>query len=418
MESYKKMLEYIETLNKHGIKLGLDRIYKIMKILGNPQDTYKSIIISGTNGKGSTCAYLNQILLEHGYKVGFYSSPHLCDIRERFLVGNKMISKKDFLQNSRVIKEITEKNKITLTQFEFLTAVAFNFYKGKIDWLVLEVGMGGRLDATNVAQSKAAIITNIDLEHQQYLGQTKEEIAFEKSGIIKNQNPLITTEKDPNIIKIFKNNAKLKNSEVVSIGEQFICRVIKCDIEGTIFDFEGLGYNLRNLEVKMLGAFQAENASAAIAALIKTIKIDNKKLISGLIKARWAGRFQILSKKPLRLIDCCHNPHGAAALANAIKEVFPNKKFDFIFGISDGRDPSKMLPFLIPLANSFIFTKAKWRGIDPNILLETAKKIDSKVTYQIIDNVSDAIKIKSKSQIICGSIFLVGEALEEIRKGD
>ena len=311
-------LEYLYGLERFGIKLGLEVITTLLNTLGNPHQQYKSIHIAGTNGKGSTAAFLAQILIEAGYKVGLYTSPHLIQFNERIKINGKDISELDLINLIAVIKEKAEKNNLQLTFFEFTTALAFFYFaQQKIDVAVVETGMGGRLDVTNVIQPEVTIITNISLDHQQYLGETKEEIAAEKSGIIKDKAIVVTVEEDKEVLKIIEKKCMEKNAGLFLSDKAW---PQEASLERQIFTVKGQEYTIH-----LLGEHQLQNAALAIkaASLLaeRGLLISSYNIQEGFKKAYWPGRLEIICNEPLVLVDCAHNLAGMQELARVIPSL-------------------------------------------------------------------------------------------------
>lgn len=390
---YQQILDYIYSLkgseHKGNFNLTLKNIKILLKKLGNPEKSLKVIHVAGTNGKGSVCAMLSSILKEAGYKAGMYTSPHLKDFRERFLINDKKISKEDFVKYFKKVKPFIT----TQTFFEVITTMAFLYFKTKkVDFLVCEVGLGGRLDATNVVRPIISVITNIGLEHQEYLGKTIERIAYEKAGIIKNKIPLVTGAKGP-ALNVIKKIAKKKNTKVYQDGKP-----------------------IKGFPLKLKGDFQLVNASLAIEAIkvlnqYHNLKINKKIIKKGLLKTAWPGRLEFISKNVL--VDCAHNLDAIKALKKELKGIKKDyKKLYLIIGILKDKDYKNMLKELTPLAQKVILVKARIpRALEPETL---AKQIKNPI---IIKNPKKALiyakKIAKKNELIVvtGSIYVVGEVI-------
>lgn len=319
--------KYLASLEKFGINLGLERIKLLLEKLDNPQLKFKSLHVAGTNGKGSTCAMIASILKEAGYKVGLYTSPHLFKYNERIKINGRDISDKDFNTGIKLIKKIASQppNHLTAeppTVFEALTALAFWYFaKKKVNYAVVEVGMGGRLDATNVITPLVSVITNIDLEHTAILGNTLAKIAVEKAAIIKPRVPVITAEVKDEALKVLKYQAQKNGSVLIQIGS------------------EGAG-----LPSGLLGEHQKINAACAVAAVrLAGIEVGKQTVLAGLQKVKWPARFQIVKNRPLTIVDGAHNPAGITVLAAALRRQFPGRKFAFIVGTQQDKDAAAML---------------------------------------------------------------------------
>jgi len=387
------VLEF-DTLN---INLGLDRMRKILSALGDPQLKFKSIHVAGTNGKGSVCAMLDSILRESGYKVGLFTSPHLFRWEERIKIGGEEIRNAECVMRNAEIEKTAEDLKIKLTPFEAITAVAFKYFSDQgVDIAVVEVGMGGRLDATNVITPLVSVITNIDLDHTEYLGDTIEKIAFEKAGIIKKGVPVVTAEKKAKALKVIKNICKENEARCWVLGKE-----------------AGLPAGQAGLEVrsKLLGAYQKGNEAAAVKTA-ELLGIKKPIINKGLKKTAWPGRFQILSRNPLVVVDGAHNPAGAAALAGSIKEMKIKKPRTLVLGFQGYKNIKEIIEVIVPLADKIIVTRSTHpQAAKPG---EICSKISNKKTL-IINSVPEAIKVAlgdNRPVIIAGSLFVAAEAIE------
>lgn len=420
-----KFLEsYIPTPDKkYPGSLGLDRMRQLVDILGNPQNSFKSIHIGGTSGKGSTATILS-CLLEARYKVGLHISPHLVDIRERIQINNKLISKNDFIDlvNSvRPAVEEMEKGKMGRPSFfEILTVMAFlNFARMKVDWAVVEVGMGGRFDATNVIKSEVAVLTNVGLDHTEVLGETIEEIAQDKAGIFKKRGSVVTGVKQATVREIVEAESGKYCAGRSFLGVDFHYRLKKITDHGSYFDYLG-EEKYENLFVPLLGEHQIENASLAIAAVERVI--GEKEIRKGLAKVFIPGRMEIVRKKPLIILDGAHNRDKAEALAKAIKRIFPNKMIRSIVAIKNDKEAEKILRFIMPLSSELILTRFQILGdvgllnsYPPDRLKEIAENMGSGIRIIVIQSIKDALDYSIKTSgkddliLITGSLYLVGE---------
>lgn len=393
--NYKETIDYIYNLkgseHKGKFNLSLKNIKLLLKKLDNPEKDLKIIHVAGTNGKGSVCAMLSSILKESGYKIGMYISPHLKEFRERFRINNKNIPEKEFVKHFKKIKPLIQNQ----TFFEVITAIAFLYFKEKkVDFLVCEVGLGGRLDATNVITPLASVITNIGLEHQEYLGETLEKIAYEKTGIIKNNIPLVTGAKGV-ALKVIKDIAKKKNAKI--------------HIDGTPI----------KIKLKLKGEFQKINASIAketIDVLNKYCNLQIKKSIikKGLLKTDWHGRLEFISKNIL--VDCAHNLDAIRALKKEILKL-KYKRLFLITGFLEDKDYKGILKQLVPLSERIILTKPQIpRALDPASIAKHIQE-NYKNNYIIMGDVKKALNYSKKIAnnndliLITGSIYIVGEAL-------
>ncbi|MBI2400427.1 MAG: bifunctional folylpolyglutamate synthase/dihydrofolate synthase, partial [Deltaproteobacteria bacterium] len=300
MPSGKGIIDYLYSLERHGIKPGLERVSALFTALGNPQDSFKSIHVAGTNGKGSVCSMTASVLIDAGFRTGLYTSPHLIKFNERISVAGKNISENELIEAAREVKAASKKAGLSdVTFFEFTTAMAFlHFRKKKVEFALVETGMGGRLDATNLVTPVVSVITNIGLDHTAWLGSTIKEIAFEKAGIIKPGVPVITGEAARTALSVIKAAAKKASSPIFIMGQDFHAEG-KC----ASFSYSGLSGGLTGLKLRMNGGHQVGNAALALAAIellrAQGVHITALAIRKGLKETCWPGRFEILSRRPL-----------------------------------------------------------------------------------------------------------------------
>lgn len=377
--NYNFMLDYLYNLGKKGSKLGLKRIRTSAKKFNNPQEKLKNVIhIAGTNGKGSVAAMLDSILREAGYSVGLYTSPHLVDFRERIQLNRKKISKKDFY---RLFEKLKNEN---LTFFEFTTMLAFLYFKEKEpDFVILEVGMGGRYDATNIVNPLISVITKISFDHEKFLGNTISKITKEKCGIIKH-SPVFTSNRGKPL-KIIESVCKKKK-----------CKLIISD------DYNG--------EISLKGPFQKENAGLA-SVVAEHLGIKKECVARGLKNVRWPGRVDYIEKNII--LDGAHNPSGMKALADYILTLNYNNLV-LVFGVSKGKNYKEMLK-LIPY-DKLILTKADLpRAVDPNkIKVKGRKEIFSDPLEAL--NRAKSIAEKNDLILVTGSLYLIGDLMKRLNK--
>ncbi|MFH0954583.1 MAG: folylpolyglutamate synthase/dihydrofolate synthase family protein [Candidatus Micrarchaeota archaeon] len=416
--------QWIESLQEYGINPGLERTAQALKLINNPQNDFESVLVSGTNGKGSTCAYLSHMLSANGCKTGFYSSPHLLDITERFRINQKPVSNLIFEKTAGELRTIFQENQIILTHFEFLTVLALRlFSRQKIQWAVLEIGMGGRQDAVNVVNSQAAAITNIALDHQKWLGNTRREIAIEKAGIIKKQKPFLTSESDPALVKMFSELAEGELAPIFIENRDYCVTPKKIELQNTEFDFKGFGLNLAGLKTGLTGQHQVHNAGLALAVLAvlhekNNVRLNEEKTRKAVEKTAWPGRFQIISEKPLVIVDCCHNPAGVNQLAETLKTVFPGTKFRVLMGIGLDRNPGQMVEPIGPLASEMIFSQASFHGFSAVELQKASQPFIPTFKTKTVATLKDAAALVLENPkpnepiLVCGSIYLAGEAMQ------
>jgi len=396
--NYQEVTNYLYTLNMFGGKLGLARIVRLLQLMGNPEKKFKSIIVGGTNGKGSTVAMISSILKEAGYKVGMFTKPHLSSLTERIIVDNKRIDEDSVV---KIIEEIRNKIEIMKkdltfehpTFFEVVVALAYRYFEQqKVDFVVLEVGMGGRLDATNVDNSLVSVITNVSLEHTKFLGDTVLKIANEKAGIIKENGILITGTENDEVYNLFKKTCEEKKSKIYRLGQDFTFEKINSDVSQN-FNMRGIVNNYYNLHIPLLGDHQLFNASCAIAAveslkfhdiIVPSIAIEN-----GLKNVKWPGRLEIVQEKPLVVLDCAKDPAAMRALKEAVQKKFKYKKLILVISISSDKDLHSMLSEIVPISDYVILTRHKVmnRGANPELMSMMIEEHSK--NFIIIDDVKE-----------------------------
>lgn len=416
--TYEEALDYIHGSHKLGWKLGLHNITKLLDLMDNPHKKLKCVHVAGTNGKGSTVAFISNILIEAGYKVGIYTSPYLERFTERIKVNHSEIGKEELARLTSFVKQkvdaMLQMGENHPTEFEIITAIAFQYYcEQKCDVVVLEVGLGGRFDATNVINdSLVSVITTINFDHMQWLGNTLPGIAFEKAGIIKQNGDVVIFPQPDDVMKVFRQVCDERGARLHVVDFAGI-RLLKFDIDGQVFDFN----ELKGLEISLLGKHQLKNAATAVQACQilcqKGFNITVDSIRQGLKKARWPGRMEVLRKNPVILIDGAHNAEGAKALRNALTEYFPNKRIIFIMGVVKDKDYKSMIEEILPIADSFItVTPNSERALSANELAIMLRNYCKNVL--ISDTIEDAVKASldmSRSEdVICafGSLFYIG----------
>lgn len=429
---YNKVSKYLDDCLIFGIKPSLVRIERVLSLLGNPHRKCDFIHIVGTNGKTSTTKILANILAFHGIKCGYYISPHINSYTERMWIDGKELTRERFSELfSDLYPYIERVNEMNLegpmTQFEILTAMMFLLSKEEnLDLMVLEAGMGGRWDATNVAYSRVVGFTGVSLEHTQILGKTIRKIALEKAGVIKKNALVSTLSKNKKVLDILKTKVEETNSRLFIYGNDFkILRKRNLNTEGWELDISGISSVYRNLRLPLLGGYQPFNFSLAISLAELYLEIYGKKLSEKLLKQslfdiKVLGRFEVVKEKPLVILDASHNPEGIRTLVKDMKQYFPQKTKIIIFGVLKDKDYRKMISTVLEISDVLILTSSfTSRSLDIDDLENETKKVVAlkekkrkKVPSHIykIDNVKNslnfALKISKSDDIICitGSI--------------
>ncbi len=426
--NYTEALAYLEKSCSVAYKHGLDALVKILKTMNSPQNKLKIIHIAGTNGKGSTCAMLRYVLTSAGYKTGMFTSPHLERVNERICIDGCLISDDDFARHISIVKNASEKyfgsicSDDSLAFFEILTLAAFNyFFENNVDYAIMETGLGGRLDATNVVENPiVSVITSISLDHTQYLGNTVEEITREKCGIIKKNCPVVLYLQSEKVYNIVKNVCNEKNSYLYYDKSAQICALNK-NPDGTQFRANSpkYAYSYPSLEIKLLGEYQLYNAGNVLMVVhaLRTagLSISDLHVCDGLFKAAWPGRMEMICNDPLVLLDGAHNADGVDSLISSILKYYPNKKVTMIIGVLKDKDYSYMVNKLVSVAETVVLTNPDYskRTLELCRLFECIDNKKNKKIYLEEDfkrAFKLAIKTVGSDGMICcaGSLYLVG----------
>jgi dihydrofolate synthase/folylpolyglutamate synthase len=422
--AYSDIIDWVFNLERFGIKLGLENMSEFMTRIGNPERDLKSVHVTGTNGKGSVCAMVSSILRASGLKVGLYTSPHLVDFRERIVVDGRQIPEDDVVRIASELRPAMddmagESNEKQLTFFEFSTGLAFKYFREqKVDIVIAEVGMGGRLDATNVLMPETAVITRIGLEHTNYLGGTVAEIAREKAGIVKEEVPTITSERNPEALAVIGHACTRKHSPLKRIDEDFVVRSVRQSLNGTSFGYRG-DMVLEGLRTTLIGRYQAENAGTAVAVCEtlngKGYTISEDDVRRGLKKTTWHGRLDIVSTKPLVILDGSHNPDGVGTTVGVLKELKVTP-LTYVLGCMDDKDVRGIARALSPTASRIICTQAQYKRALSAERLAEAVRTEFAGPVDVIDRPAEAFEAGLDSKdgrgvCIVGSLYLVGEAI-------
>ena len=413
-------LSYLEGLKQKGINLGLGPISRLLARLDNPQNGYKTILIGGTNGKGSTAAILSSILMKEGMNVGLYTSPHLRDFRERIRVNDHTIPGDTLCT---LIDNVRDEIREDVTYFEFATALAFLYFSMcKVDMAIVEVGMGGRLDATNLVSPEVSIITNISIEHQKYLGNDLKSIASEKGGIIKERGVCVTAARGRKVINTLEGISRQREAVLYRTGRDIrVRRSGRGD-----FSYYGINKRYSGLKLSLAGRHQIENAALALAAIEvlteKGVSISDTSVVEGLRDVRWEGRLELVSRNPGIVVDGAHNPAGISSLCSSLLTDFSYRRLIVVFGVLRDKDYAGMLKKLLPLVDKIVLTKPKVeRAACTEDLLSVASLHHGNI--EVVDDSAEALDrarfLAGADDLVCvtGSLYLVGEIKKHLCLG-
>jgi len=434
--NYEEAIAYIKETAAFGTNLGLDNIRSLMSLLDNPQEKLKFIHIAGTNGKGSVAAYILSVLEQAGLRTGFYTSPELYRFSERIRINEEEISKDDIAKYVNKVHSaaeyMTAHNMGSPSEFELVLAMAFCYFLDKkVDIVVLEVGLGGRLDATNVIRSSIlSVITKISFDHMQYLGNTLSEIASEKAAIIKEHGTVIVYPSDEEITEIYRKICRKKKARFYEAALPS-SRSMMTGEKGSFCSGQEFTLYGKNYITGMIGAYETENAALAIQAMwliknspeMKDYIITDENIYEGIRDAFWPGRFEIMSDDPLIILDGAHNEDGAKALASSIKEYLMGRRIVLCIGILKDKQYDKMLAELLPFAETVIACKVpNPRSLKADDLSDMIRRGEPGIRIETAENPEQALAEIKKLQsdtaaiIICGSLYLVGPMRELIIK--
>jgi dihydrofolate synthase/folylpolyglutamate synthase len=426
--SYRETLDWLFPLRRLGSKRELETIRHLLHQIGDPQDMFRSILVTGTNGKGSTVAMVASILWAAGYKVGMFTSPHLSSFTERIMVNGKQIPQTDVVRIVGEIRlyvdEMARAPQLRCpTFFEITTAIAFKYFaEQEVDLAVIEVGMGGKLDATNVVHALVSVITNVGLEHTEVLGDTVLEIAEEKAGIIKENGVLITATKDDDVFALFRDFCERIGSRVLRVGDDINFEKLSSSLDGQRFVLDVPGYRFEELFIPMLGDHQLVNAATAVGAVealsFHGILVSREAVKEGLRTVRWPGRLEVVQKRPLVVLDSMKDVEAARAVKEALLRDFTYDRLIVVVSFSSDKNIPEIISHLAQAADLFLITshKVMGRAADPNLI---AKEVESQSKpYEIVREsraaIQRAIELAQEDDMVCivGSVFLVGEARE------
>jgi dihydrofolate synthase/folylpolyglutamate synthase len=427
---FNEAMDYMRSLTKFGINLGLGRIEELLRRLGDPHMSRMNIVhIGGTNGKGSTTAMLSDILREAGYRVGAFTSPHLHSYSERYRINGIQIAPEQVAALLSEIMphldEMVTEGYEHPTEFEVGTALAFlHFSRAKVDFLLLEVGLGGSIDSTNVAPSMLSVITNVAMDHMDYLGHTIEEIAAVKAGIIKPGKPVVTAATGEGL-RVIEKVCREKECRLTRVGQDITWETLSHSLNGQRFNVTGRKRTYSNLAIKLLGRHQQVNAATAIAAVENLIEtgalISAEAVRKGLASTIWPGRLEIVSQKPLTIIDGAHNYEGARSLRLALEDYFPGKNIVLVIGMLADKERSSVVEALVPGAKAVVVTKPDSpRSGDWQHMAVLARRYAADIF--LVEDIGEALNkaqtLVGQEDLLCvtGSLYMVADAREKLLK--
>lgn len=407
---------YLDEIGRDGYKLGLNRVQEALEALGNPQKAFKIIHVAGTNGKGSTSTFIYQVLKTHGYRTGLFTSPHIINFYDRIKVDEN-ISEEDFFRIFEIVKKTTQENNIKVSTFEFITLCAVMYFKEKnCDYAIMEVGMGGRLDATNaLGDTFISVIAKIGMDHQEYLGDTLEEIAYEKACIMKENGRCIVYDQKESVLDVFRKVAAERNNKLI-VADFSKAKNVKVSSKLNSFDYKDM-----HIETRLSGDYQIYNAQLALSVLEEIrdeLDLSNEEIEKGMREAYIPARFDVINEDPTVIYDGGHNIDGVEALTKSLKSIYPNQKFVFVFGVMADKDYKAEVKLVTPLAKAFVTFKPQTdRGLDSYKLREVLSAYTDEI--ENFDDVNDAIDYAIKNYpddviIVFGTLYSAEQAYEHL----
>ncbi len=427
---YQSALAYISSFGRFGSRPGLERMQWVLEQLGHPEAGLKFIHVAGTNGKGSTTVLIHNILQAAGYRVGMYTSPYLESFTNRIGAEGRDIQTEALVSLVERLRPhfeaVNQSNLGPITQFEVTTLLALAYYQELgLDFVVWEVGLGGRLDATNVVTPLISVITNVGYDHTEVLGETLGQIAAEKAGIIKPKIPVVTAVQREEPLTVIEETAANLQAPLYRLGHEFTYNRNWFTLDEQSLDYSDAHLQLADLRLQLMGAHQCQNAATALAVISQLRQngyaITEQACREGLATTRWPGRLEVMRKQPLVLVDGAHNPHGTLALQQALQEYFPEQKVSMVLGILRDKERAEMFSHLLPYASRVIFAAPNYgRATDPQVLLREAAEYQIPATTAA--NVAAAIEqamaelADNEVLLIAGSLYTVSEAREYLKQ--
>jgi dihydrofolate synthase/folylpolyglutamate synthase len=430
--NYQESLDYIlsfadyERLPRSGVVWDLSRIERLLERLGNPQHVARSIHVAGTKGKGSTAAMIASILKQAGYRVGLYTSPHLLSFTERIQADGRPVAEADWARLTESLKpEVEAVNRLgdlgELTTFELLTALAFAYFREiRADYQVLETGLGGRLDATNVVKPEVAAITSISYDHMEVLGDTLAKIAAEKAGIIKPGSTVVCSPQFPEAMEVIAGTCRERGVRLVRVGTEVTWHKIGFSPEGQAFHLKGLEREY-DLSIPLLGEHQLENAATAVAAVEvlagRGASVSPESIAAGLEQVHWPGRLQVLRREPWVIIDGAHNAYSVRRLAEALRQYFNFERVILVLGVSSDKDVAAIVDEAASLTGEVIVVSSRHpRAVKPAVLVNEFSRwgIIPQVAAGVASAMELALARAAPGDLICaaGSVFVIAEVME------
>lgn len=410
-------LAYLQSLDHLGIRLDLAPMERLMKRLGGPQTRFPAVLIAGTNGKGSIAATVASILQRSGRNVGLYTSPHLVDVRERIRCNGEMISPADLAEGLRTVRRRVSED---ITYFECITAVAFlHFARRPVDVAVLEVGMGGRLDATNVCRPLATAISNISREHERYLGKTLADIAAEKGGVIRPGGLCVTGARQKAVLAVLEKICRERKAALYRLGREIRIRRQR----NGRFSYRGPARRFPSLTCALAGRHQVDNAAIALGLIDvladRGMPVSDEAVIAGLEETHWPGRMEVLRERPTLVVDGAHNPAGIAALRRALRERYPGRRRHLVFGVLEDKDYRSMLRLILPAVNRVTLTRpSSDRAMAPQDLVSLVERWGRQVEVREDprDAVAQALSEAETDDVVCvaGSLYQIGDIRQRL----
>lgn len=414
-------IEWIHSTRNLGSKLGLENVTELARRMGDPQERFRSVHVAGTNGKGSVCAMLYTVLRAAGYRAGLFTSPYLVDFRERIQADGALIPNDDLGRIAQRVKAAVDGMLADgwehPTEYEIVAVAGFTYFAERgLDSAVVEVGLGGRLDMTNIISPEICVITPVSMDHMEYLGDTIEKIAYEKAGIIKEGIPVVSAPQEPEAAQVLRDTAAEKGAPIRFVDKEDV-RIEKSSLSGQVLDFRTGGQWHTGYQLPLAGPHQGLNALTAVTAVEELRKkgytISDEVLRTGLGRVRWPGRIEIAGVNPRVVLDGAHNPAGALALREALTPYMGDKPAVLVMGMMDGKDAERVAEILAPMADRAVITPVdNPRSMDPTKL---AGIMETYMPVMIADDarqaVSAGIKLagSDKMVLVTGSLFLIGE---------